>query len=192
MKIAFLPAAGRLLCGVCDRLLTYLPHGRSRFEDMKDNDRLAAAFRDMPLQKPLLSMLPGCPAMFLFAFSYPAPADWRRAFSGPCALLMLIGTVMALTFCTAHHVLCGVPKRLYVKPGRTKEARQLITGFFKKTSATMIVCYLGFLILMLILMPTRTGSSAIGPGRSCSLGCRFLSDYRHRPGSFIAKAFIPL
>lgn len=55
MKIAFLFAiAGHLLCGVCDCLLTYLPHGRFRFEDMKDNDRLSAAFRDMPLRNPLL------------------------------------------------------------------------------------------------------------------------------------------
>ena len=69
MKIAFLLAiAGHLLCGVSDCLLTYLPHGRFRFEDMKDNGKLSAAFRDLPLRNPLLSMLLGCLAMFLFGF----------------------------------------------------------------------------------------------------------------------------
>ena len=147
VKISFLIAiAGHLLCGVCDCLLTYLPGGRFRFEDMKDNDRLSAAFRDMPLRNPLLSMLLGCLAMFLFAFGYLALADWMRAWSEPCAMLIQISTVMVLTFGMAHHVFCGVPEWLYVKMGRTEEVRQLITEFFKKTSVTMIVCYLGFLI----------------------------------------------
>ena len=68
-KMMFLIAiAGHLLCGVCDCLLTYMPNGRFHFEDMKDNERLSAAFRDMPPRNPLLSMLLGCLAMFLFAF----------------------------------------------------------------------------------------------------------------------------
>ena len=38
MKILMLAAiAGHLLCGYCDCLLTYLPRGRFRFEDMKNN-----------------------------------------------------------------------------------------------------------------------------------------------------------
>ena len=202
MKIMFLLAiAGHLLCGVCDCLLTYLPHGRFRFEDMKDNKKLSAAFRDMPLRNPLLSMLLGCLAMFLFAFGYLALANWMRAFSEPCALLMLISTVMVLTFGMAHHVFCCVPEWLYVKLGRTEEARQLITEFFKKTSVTMIVCYLGFLIfgvslfvpvvsgwtplprwacvfnilpLMLALLPARVGGSGNWAGAIMFLGLSFL------------------
>ena len=61
VKISFLIAiAGHLLCGVCDCLLTYLPGGRFRFEDMKDNDRLSAAFRDMPLRNPQHRRRSGC------------------------------------------------------------------------------------------------------------------------------------
>ena len=90
MKIMFLLAIiGHLLCGVCDCLLTYLPHGRFRFEDMKDNKKLSAAFRDMPLRNSLLSMLLGCLAMFLFAFGYLALADWmqaRKCFPWACPL----------------------------------------------------------------------------------------------------------
>ncbi len=202
MKIMFLiAAAGHLLCGVCDCLLIYMPGGRFRVEDMKNNDRLSAAFRNMPLRNPLLSMLLGCLAMFLFAFGYLALADWMRACSEPCATLMLIGTVMVLTFGMAHHVFCGVPEWLYVKMGRTEEARQLITEFFKKTSVTMIVCYLGFLIfgaslfvpvvsgwtplpawacvinilpIMLVLFPTRIGGAGNWAGAMMFIGLLFL------------------
>ncbi len=108
MKITFLLAViGHLLCGACDCLLTYMPGGRFRFEDMKDNDRLSAVFKDMPPRNSLLSMLLGCLAMFLFAFGYLALANWMRAYSEPCAVLMLISTVMVLTFGVAHHVFCA-------------------------------------------------------------------------------------
>ena len=102
--------AGHLLCGACDCLLIYLPKGRFRFEDMKDNRKLSAAFKGLPLRNPLLSMLLGCLAMFLFAFGYLALAHWMRAFSETSAMLMLISTVMVLTFGMAHHVFCGVPE----------------------------------------------------------------------------------
>ena len=56
MKITFLLAiAGHLLCGVCDCLMTYMPGGRFHFEDMKDNGRLSAVFKGMPLRNSLLS-----------------------------------------------------------------------------------------------------------------------------------------
>jgi hypothetical protein len=182
-------------------LLTYMPGGRFHFEDMKDNGRLSAVFKGMPLRNSLLSMLLGCLAMFLFAFGYLALAHWMRAFSEPCTVLMLISTVMVLTFGVAHHVFCGMPEWLYVKMGRTEEARQLITEFFKKTSVTLIVCYLGFLIfgvslfvpvvsgwtplprwacvfnilpLMLVLMPTRVGGSGNWAGAVMFLGLMFL------------------
>ncbi len=202
IKIMFLiAAAGHLLCGVCDCLLTYMPGGRFRFEDMKDNDRLSAAFRGMPLRNPLLSMLLGCLAMFLFAFGYLAMAGWMRAYSELSAALMLISTVMVLTFGMAHHVFCGVPEWLYVKLGRTEEARQLITEFFKKTSVTLIVCYLGFLIfgvslfvpvvsgrtplpawacvinilpIMLVLFPTRIGGAGNWAGAIMFISLLFL------------------
>lgn len=148
MKALFLVAAvGHLLCGVCDCLLIYLPSGRFRFEDMGDNRKLSAAFRGMPLRNPLLSMLLGCLAMCLFVLGYLALCDWMRAFSGTCAALMRVGTTIVATFGMAHHVFCGVAEWLYVRLGRTQEALDIINEFFKKTSVTMIVCYLGFLLI---------------------------------------------
>ena len=89
----------------------------------------------------------------------------------------------------------------YVKLGRTEEARQIIVELFKKTSVTMIVCYLGFLLfgasmffavvsgrtplppwacvfnvvpLMLLLFPTRVGGSGNWAGAIMFIGLLFL------------------
>jgi len=202
MKIMFLIAiAGHLLCGYTDCLMTYLPNGRFRFEDMKDNRKLSTVFKDMPLKRSLMSMLLGCLAMFLFFFGYIVLCRWMKQYSETCAVLMLIGSGMIFTFGMAHHILCGVPEWLYVKLGRTEEARQIITELFKKTSVTMFVCYLGFLIfgvslfiaavsgltplpvwacifnvlpLMLLFFPMRIGGSGNWAGAIMFLGLLFL------------------
>ena len=202
MKILMLIAiAGHLLCGYCDCLLTYLPRGRFRFEDMKNNDTLSAAFEGLPLRNPLRSMMLGCLAMALFFCGYLALCQWMRAYSEPCAALMLAGCILVATFGAAHHVLCGVPEWLYVRLGRTQEALDLINEFFRKTLVTMIVCYLGFLIfgtaffaavvsgitplprwaclfnilpLMLALLPLRIGGAGNWAGAIMFLGLFFL------------------
>lgn len=152
MKIAFVIAiAGHLLCGVTDCMMTYLPRGRFRFEDMGDNRKLSAAFEGMSLLQPLLAMLLGCLAMFLFFFGYMALCDWMQPHSPACAALMRVGCAMVFTFGMAHHILCGAPEWLYVRLGRTQEALDIINELFRKTSITMVVCYLGFLVFGIAL-----------------------------------------
>ena len=193
--------AGHLLCGACDCLLIYLPNGRLRFGDMKDNRKLSAAFKGLPLVNPLLSMLLGCLAMCLFTLGYLALGDWMGAYSGTCAALMRAGSVVVATFGMAHHVFCGVPEWLYVRMGRTQEALDIINEFFKKTSVTMLACYLGFLVfgatlffavvtgmtplprwacvfnilpLMLALFPLRVGGAGNWAGAIMFAGLYFL------------------
>ncbi len=202
MKTLFLIAvAGHVLCGVTDCLMTYLPKGRFRFEDMKDNRKLSTAFEGMPLRQPLLAMLLGCLAMFLFFFGYQALCDWMRPYSETCAALMRVGCAAVFTFGMAHHVFCGVPEWLYVRLGRTQESLDLINEFFRKTSVTMVACYLGFLVfgvaffvavvggmtplprwacvfnilpLMLALFPLRVGGAGNWAGAIMFLGLFFL------------------
>lgn len=163
MKVMLLMAiAGHLLCGVTDCMMTYLPRGRFRFEDMKDNQRLSAAFEGMSPRQPLLAMLLGCLAMCLFFFGYMALCDWMRVYSRPCALLMLAGCALLFTFGMAHHVLCGAPEWLYVRLGRTQQALEIINEFFRKTSLTMFVCYLGFLIFgVALFIPVVSGATPL-------------------------------
>lgn len=197
-KWLFLAAlVGHLLCGFSDCLLTYLPQGRFRFGDMKDNRRLAAVFAGMPPRRAVLSMVLGCAAMCLMFFGYLALYLWMRPFAPGHANLLLLAAGLIFTFGMAHHILCGVPEWLYVRLGRTEEARRLITELFQKTSITMIVCYLGFLIfgaalfsavvrgltplppwacvfnttlLMLVLLPLRVGGGGNWAGAAMFLG----------------------
>ena len=202
IKWLFLIAlAGHLLCGVCDCWLTYLPNGRFRFEYMKDNQKLSAAFEGMPLRNAVLSMVLGCLAMCMMFFGYLALALWMRPISTMYAGLMLLSIGLIFTFGMAHHILCGVPEWLYVRLNRTEEARQIITELFQKTSVTMFVCYAGFLLfgvalfaavvsgmtplprwacvfnttlLMLVLTPFRVGGSGNWAGAIMFLGLLLL------------------
>lgn len=190
-----------LLCGVCDCWMTYLPNGRFQFDYMKDNRKLSEIFEGMPLRSVIFSMLLGCLAMCMMFFGYLALALWMRPFSAVHANLMLLAVGIIFTFGIAHHILCGVPEWLYVRLGRTEEARQVITELFGKTSVTMFVCYAGFLLfgaalfaavvsgmtplprwacvfnttlLMLVLMPSRVGGSGNWAGAIMFLGLLIL------------------
>ena len=68
-----------------------------------------------------------------------------EAFSPLCAGLMLAGCVLFFLPGVAHHVFCGAVEWFYLRLGRTEEAREVIVDFFKGTSATMFLCYLGLL-----------------------------------------------
>ena len=199
--LLLLAVAGHLLCGFTDCLMTYLPNGRFRFEDMKDNSKLSGAFEGMSLRRPLMAMLLGCLAMCMFFFGYMALCDWMRPYSTACAALMRAGCALVFTFGMAHHVFCGAPEWLYVRLGRTQEALDIINEFFKKTSVTMIACYLGFLVfgaalfaavvsgatplprwacvfnilpLMLAMVPLRVGGFGNWAGAAMFLGLFFL------------------
>ena len=168
MKILFLIAiAGHLLCGVTDCMMTYLPNGRFRFEDMGDNRKLSEDFRGMSLRQPLMAVLLGCLAMCMFFFGYMALCDWMAGCSGICAALMRVGCGMVFTFGMAHHVLCGVPEWLYIRLGRTQEALDVINELFRKTSITMIVCYFGFLIFGAALFVAVVGGMTPLPRWAC-------------------------
>ena len=159
--------AGHLLCGVCDCWLTYLQNGRFRFEYMKDNQKLSAAFEGMPLHNAVLSMVLGCLTMYMMFFGYLALGLWMRPLSTAYSNLMLLAVGLIFTFGVAHHILCGVPEWLYVRLGRTEEARQIITELFQKTSVTMFVCYAGFLLFGVALFATVVSGLTLLPRWAC-------------------------
>ena len=120
--------AGHLLCGVCDCLMTYLPKGRFRFEYMSDNQKLSEIFDGMSLRNALFAALLGCPAMCMMFFGHMALYFWMKPISAIHADLMLLAIGLIFVFGVAHHILCGVPEWLYVRLGRTEEARQIMHG----------------------------------------------------------------
>ena len=158
---------GHLLCGYCDCLLIYAGGEKFSFRMMSDNEKMRSAFRKMPLRNPLLSMLLGCLAMCMYCGGYYALCVWMRQFSESAARIMLISAVIFLIPGTAHHVFCGAAEWFYIRLGMTEEAREAITDFFKKTSVTMIVCYLGLIIFSVTLFVMVISGATVLPRWAC-------------------------
>ena len=164
MLIAFF---GHLLCGYCDCLLIYAGGEKFSFRQMTDNGKMKQIFAKMPLRNPLLSMLLGCLAMCMNCCGYYALCLWMKEFSATAAAIMLIYAVLFFIPGTAHHVFCGVAEWFYIRMGMTEEAREAITDFFKKTSITMIVCYLGLIIFSVTLFVMIVSGKTSLPAWTC-------------------------
>ena len=143
MMVAFV---SHMLIWYSDRLITYTPNGRFGFKYLNDNEKLSQLFKGTSLKRSTVSMLLGTFAMVPAFFGYLALCEWMRQFSTVYAVLMLIGTAVFFISVAPHHILSGVIEWVYIKLGRTEEARKAITELFKKTSSTMYVCYIGLLL----------------------------------------------
>ena len=164
-KILFLTALlGHILCGCCDCLMMYSPGGKFTFGIMSDNGKMRRVFCAMPLRNPLISMLLGCLALLMCFGGYLALCRWMGQYSTAAAALMLIASALFFIPGTAHHVFCGAAEWFYIRMGMSEEALDIITEFFKSTSATMIACYLGMMIFSVTLFVTVvSGGTALPP-----------------------------
>lgn len=152
IKTAMLIAViGHILCGVADCLLSYSKKGRLNLKDINDADKMSEMFKDMPLNFPLASMLLGTLAITMFGFGYFALCGWIREFSQTASAIMYVSTVLFLIPIVPHHVFCGVVEWMYIRLGRTNEAREAVLELQKKTIITMIAGYLGLFAFMTTL-----------------------------------------
>ena len=153
--IAFL---GHILCGICDCLLGYSPSGRLDLKGViKSSDRMREVFKDYPIKWSLISILLGTCAITMFGFGYLELSKWMAEYSQVASFVMYISTVIFLIPIVVHHVICGLVEWLYVRLGKTDEARDVALEFQIKTITTMIVGYLGlavFLITLFIMVVT--------------------------------------
>ena len=147
LKICLFTAfIGHLLCWYCDCLITYTPDGRFSAKMLKDNDQLSELLKRMPLKRSMRSIVLGIFALIMSFCGFLSLCDWMRQFSGTYAALMIIGAVSFTACVIPHHVICGLVEWFYIRLGRTDEARKAVLLFFRKTSATMIICYAGLLL----------------------------------------------
>lgn len=168
MKIMLVIAAlGCILCGWCDMIITYTPNGRFGIADLKDNEKLAARFEGMPTSRHINSMLWGLLALAMQVCGYFALADNFRESSPACAMIMAIGAVIYISFGAAHHIICGLIEWFYIKFDRTEKARTIVLDFFKKTSVTMIACYLGLVMISAAMFIAIITVSTTLPAWAC-------------------------
>lgn len=149
---------GHILCGICDCLLSYSPSGRIDLAGvLKDAKKMQQEFRDLPLSWPMASILLGVAAITLFGFGYLELGRWMAQFSETASIIMYIASLVFLIPIVVHHLICGLVEWLYVRLGRTEEARKAALEFQAKTIATMIIGYLGlavFLITLFVMVVT--------------------------------------
>lgn len=153
LKIVLLIALiGHLLCGACDCLLSYSPSGRLDLAgSLKDAGRMREVFRNLPLSWPLTSILLGVAAITLFGFGYLELSRWMAQYSETASRIMYISSVVFLIPIVVHHIICGLVEWLYIRLGRTDEARAAALEFQAKTIATMIVGYLALAVYLITL-----------------------------------------
>ena len=130
-KIVLLIAfVGHVLCGICDCLLSYSPSGRLDLKGaLKDPEKMRTEFSDLPLRWPLISIMLGVYAITAFGFGYFALCKWMEQFSGMASTIMYLSTVIFLISIVVHHIICGLVEWLYIRLGRSDEAREAVLEF---------------------------------------------------------------
>ena len=156
--VLFIAFIGHILCGICDCLLSYSPSGRLDLKGaLKSSDKMNEVFKDYPIKWSLVSIMLGVFAIAMFGFGYLELSKWMEEYSKVASLIMYISAIVFLISIVVHHIICGLVEWLYVRLGKTDEAREVVLEFQMKTIATMIVGYLGlavFLVTLFIMVVT--------------------------------------
>ena len=168
--VLFLAFIGHVLCGICDCLLSYSPSGRLDLKGaIKDPDKMRTVFADLPLTWPLTSILLGVYAITMFAFGYLGLSRWMEGFSRTASVIMYISAVVFLISIVVHHIICGLVEWLYIRMGRTDEAREAALEFQAKTIVTMIIGYLGLAVFVITLFVMVAAGKTTLPQWVCVL-----------------------
>lgn len=165
--LLLLACAGHLLLWRCDWLLTCLPGGRFSFQALQDNTAFSAVIGTTQPSRPLWAAVAGVFGMAVELLGYLALSAWAKPFSPACSALMLVGGVLYIVSGAVHHMLCGMLEWLYIRMGRTDQARQQVLELFQKTSSTMYVCYLGLLLFAVGLLVAVAGGCTALPRWAC-------------------------
>lgn len=165
--LLLLACAGHLLLWRCDWMLTCLDGGRFNFKALQDNTAFSAVIGQTPPSRPLWAAMAGVFGMAVELFGYLALSEWVKPFAPACSALMLVGSVLYAAVGAVHHMLCGMLEWLYIRMGRTEQARRQVLELFQKTSSTMYVCYMGLLLFAVGLLAAVAGGMTTLPRWAC-------------------------
>lgn len=168
VKIALISAIiGHLLCGACDCLMGYSKKGRLDLKNINDPEKMSAMFADMPLSFPMASILLGALAIAMFGFGYFGLSSWMSGYSTAVSVIMFISAMLYIVPITAHHVIFAAIEWMYIRLGRTDEARNAVLDFQKKSIATMFVGYAGLLVFVVTLFVIIVSGGTSLPAWAC-------------------------
>lgn len=154
--------AGHILCCYCDRLITCTPNGRFSARALDDNEKLSKLFDRVPPKSSMKSLILGTIALSMSFCGFMGICDWIRQFSAVYSTIMTVSASLFVLFVIPHHIICALIEWFYIRLGLTDEARKIILDFIKKTSFTMIVCYVGLLVFAVtFFIAVVTGTTSL-------------------------------
>ncbi len=149
--VVLITALAHVLCGITDCMMIYMPKGRFSFRIMNDPKKMMRVFEGKSPDSLMIAILLGVLALTLCFFGYVMLAQWMEPFSRGHAMAMYISAVLFFLPGVAHHVICGTAEWFYVRLGRTREGLDTVNEYFRKSSVTMYICYLGILVYSCVL-----------------------------------------
>jgi hypothetical protein len=144
--LLLLASIGHIICGITDCLFAYGPNGKVELGKLDDYDKISNDLEGMSLKQLVAGMLIGVISLTAAFFGYMALCDWMYQFSHVGSIIMYISSAIYLLMIVCHHIQCGTVEWFFVKQGRTRDALDNVTDYFKTTSLTMVFGYLGLLV----------------------------------------------
>lgn len=144
--LLILGVVGHLTCWWCDCLLAYTPNGRFSFSDTDNNEKMSAIFKGYPLKRAEKSMILGIFSLMTAFWGYFGLYLYTLKYSKPYAVIMIISSAVFFVLIAANHIMCGMVEWLYVKLGRTEEARSSALGLFKTNLPVLAASYTALLV----------------------------------------------
>lgn len=145
---------GHALNMYCDRILSIFPNGKLTLADLKTfgkDDKLAKIMEGVSEKIPMRSAILGAFSLVLQFLGYFAITAYVYERSAVYGSILFVSIVLFIVVGTAHHVKYGLTEYVFIKLGRTAQAKALMLDLFNSAPVTRI-CYVGYLVFIFTLI----------------------------------------
>lgn len=138
----------------CDRILSVFPNGKLTLADITDTDmegKMAKLLEGVSATVPMRSAILGAFSLLMESFGYLAISAYVYEKSHIFGMLLSSAILMFIVIGTAHHVKYGLVEWIFIKMGRTDEAKSVMMDLYGSAPITRI-CYAGYFIFIAVLI----------------------------------------
>lgn len=145
---------GHALNMYCDRILSIFPNGKLTIEDLKTfgkDDKLAKIMEGVSEKVPMRSAILGSFSLVLQFLGYFAITAYVYERSAVYGSILFVSITLFIVVGTAHHVKYGLTEYVFIRLGRTSQAKSLMLDLFNSAPITRI-CYVGYFVFIFTLI----------------------------------------
>ena len=144
----------------CDRILSIVPNGTIKFDNIKEIETdgvLAEMMEDVPASVPLRSAVLGAFALVLEFFSYFALAVYTFERSQILGGVMFVAITFSCIVGAAYHVKCGFAEYVFLQLGRDRKAKDMMLDLLN-CAPILQTCGVGvFVYIVTLIIAIVTG-----------------------------------